>query len=163
MDASPPEEERIEWTALPLSGRPWSRVFLAAILAGVTAAVWLQTDHAVMALAAAVFLAVTVSPALMPTRYTLDGAGVTVRHMGRTTRRPWVSFRRLIVDGDVVLLSPSARPCFLDTFRGQPLRFNPGSEDTRARAIRRCLDRLAASHAANSSGGPDGAPGHDAL
>ena len=90
------------------------------------------------------FLCIVISPALVPTRYLLDDYGVRVRHLGRKSQHPWGAFRRVIVDRDVLVLTPFPKPTFLDSFRGVYLRLARRQGETRERVIRFVLARMAA-------------------
>jgi hypothetical protein len=132
----------ISWRFSPLKGRRAAAAFLAVLLPAVVVLVFLQSRNPVTTALAAAFLLVAVAPALLPTAFELDAEGVTVKHLGRVVRRPWTAFRRVMVDGDVVVLSPFARASFLDTFRGLYLRFNREDEAVREAALRHVLGRL---------------------
>ena len=71
---------------------------------------------------AVVFLTLSVSGFLWPTRYRLDAQGVEVRHLGGVRRRPWRDVRRVERIAGGVLLSPYARPTVRDRVRAIVLK-----------------------------------------
>ncbi len=137
---SPPQQ--IDWINRPLKGRTGVTVFLVVLFPVLAGVVYLESRNVAVTALALAFVGVAISPAILSTRYVLDRGGVTVSHFGRTTRRPWTAFRRLIVDKDVLVVSPFAKPSFLDSFRGQYLRFNRGQEALREEVVRFVLTQL---------------------
>jgi hypothetical protein len=134
--------DQVCWTLRPLRGRPGAVVCLLLLAPALAGVVFIESRNVAVTALALAFVGVAVSPAVMPTRYRLDSEGVQVVHLGRTVRRPWSDFRRLIVDPGVLVLSPFPRPGFLDTFRGQYLRFGRGQEAVREEALRFVLARI---------------------
>jgi hypothetical protein len=137
---TPPAQ--LNWTNRPLKGRRGVALFLAVLFPVLAVVVYVESRNVAVTALALAFVAVAISPAILPTRYVLSDVGVVVGHFGRSTQRPWTAFRRLIVDRDVILLSPFAKPSFLDSFRGQYLRFNRGQEALREEVLQFVLARL---------------------
>jgi len=136
----------LAWTNLPLKGRRGTVIFLAVLLPVLAALVYHESHNAFAALLAVAFVAVVITPAVLPTTYTLDAEGVTVRHIGKTVSHPWSACKRLIVDVDVIVLSPFPKASFLDSFRGVYLRFNRGQETIREEAMQFALARMPRCH-----------------
>ena len=137
-----PAGSRVAWTHLPLKGRTAAKVFLAVLLPALGCGIWLESHNLALAALAVVFVSLAISPALASTGYVLEEGGISVKHLGRTTLQPWQTFRRVIVDEDVLVVSPYKKPCFLDTFRGVYLRFNQDHETVREDALRFLLFRV---------------------
>jgi len=142
MEQRQAESNAVRWTARILRGRPLSAAFVALLIPAVGIGVYAESQNPVVALLAVGFLVVAVSPALFPTHYVLDDYGVTVKHLGKEIRRPWSAFRRAVFDGNLVLLSPYARPQLLEAFRGLYLRFDRTQEEVRKEAERFILAHL---------------------
>jgi hypothetical protein len=87
-------------------------------------------------LAGALLLGAT-APFLLPTRYTVTDDDVEVARGLRRTRRRLVDLRRMEVGDDRILLSPLARPSWLDRYRGLTLELDGAARD-------RVLDHLRA-------------------
>jgi hypothetical protein len=147
--------DQITWVNRPLKGRTGVTVFLAALFPVLAGLVYLESRNAAVTALALAFVGVAISPAILPTRYVVDPGGVLVSHFGRTRHRPWTAFRRLIVDSDVIVLSPFAKPSFLDSFRGQYLRFNRDQESLREEVLRFVLGRLPRRHECQGSAAPN--------
>lgn len=71
-----------------------------------------------------VFLMVSVSPFLFPTRYTITDVDVSEKRLWRDRSRRFRDLRRLEVGVHGALLSPFARKSWLDRHRGVLLRFD---------------------------------------
>jgi hypothetical protein len=135
--------DRVEWTTHPLKGRTGAAVFLVILLPVLGGGVWLESHNLALSALAVFLVALAVCPALAPTAYVLGPEGITVRHLGRTTTQSWEPFRRVIVNDDLVVVSPFKKPCFLDTVRGIYLRFNRDQQAVREEALRFLLLRIA--------------------
>jgi len=142
MTDQAPTTERFIWTAVPLKGRLGATVFLLFLFPVLAAVVYVESGDVLLTVLAVAFVAVAISPAVLPTTYILEEEKITVKHLGRSVEKSWSAFKRLIVDRDVILLSPFAAPCFLDTFRGLYLRFNKDQNDIKEKALMFVLSRL---------------------
>jgi hypothetical protein len=65
----------------------------------------------------------------LPTTYSFDARGVTVKSTTQTFTRPWNMFRSFYTDKNGVLLSPFIGPSRLENFRGLYLTFSDNRED----------------------------------
>ena len=89
-------------------------------------AVVLLTAWAIMALLEAAFLAVlgmvilvvATAPFWAKTRYALTDDGVEEHRLGRRKARVWSELRRVQAGPGAVLVSPFARPNWMDRYRG---------------------------------------------
>ena len=99
----------------------------------------LMTAGAVMAVVESPFLTVLGVVILIvataafwaPTRYVLDAQGATERRLGRTKSRAWRDLRRVQAGPGAMLLSPFARPHWLERYRGI-MMYLDGADRTRA-------------------------------
>ena len=76
------------------------------------------TGDGVLAVAAPLFVLLSVSSWLLPTGYRLTEEALEVRSLGVTRARPWSEMRRMVVDESGVFLSPFERKHWLDAYRG---------------------------------------------
>ncbi len=91
-------------------------------------------DSPLLAALAALFLLIAIAPFLLPTRHTLTDEGVAAeRAFGRRSRR-YADLRRIEVGGSTALVSPFARPSWLDRYRGLVLILD-GADRERVVAI----------------------------
>ncbi len=132
------------WTYSRLAGRTGAKVFLALLLPSVGAVAWYASGSVALGLVAVACVACTLAPAVSPTSYTLNAEGIAVRHLWRRSVQPWSAFKRLAVDGDLLVLSPFERPSYRDAFRGQYLRLGGTGAQVREAALRFALSRLSA-------------------
>jgi len=110
--------QALEWSFNPWRDRP----LRAAAAALITVAMGLLVASLAEAplVRAALGLAVlgTLSPVLSPARCRVDDQGVQKRSPFGTVRRPWSELRRAAARPAGLLLSPYARPHWLDPYRG---------------------------------------------
>jgi hypothetical protein len=108
----------LTWTAHPAKRRPQQVALVAAVVL-ITASVVLSTlQSLLLTLLAALFLLISVAPFLLPTHYRLTEELVEERRLLRRRSRRWEELRRLQVGRDAALVSPFARPTWLDRHRG---------------------------------------------
>jgi hypothetical protein len=110
--------DALEWSFNPWRDRP------LAALAGATTALGIGLVVASLAqpLLVRVGLGLAVlgalAPALAPARCRVDEQGVEKRGPFGTVRRPWDALRRASRGATAVLVSPYARPHWLESYRG---------------------------------------------
>ncbi len=134
--ASAPEEsgapgaapQTLEWSVWPARERPWAAAVLLGSLAVLGALIAQATGDRVLAVAAPVFVLVSVGSFISRTHYRLTAHGIEVRALGVTRARPWGEMRRVIVDQNGVFLSPFESRNWLEAYRGVRLPFG-GNRD----------------------------------
>lgn len=87
------------------------------------------------ALGAALLLA-AVAPFWLPTRYRIDDGGIEEWRWPRRRRRAWPELRRVEVGARALLVSPFARPSWLDRYRGMVIMFDGGDRAAIVAAVR---------------------------
>lgn len=87
-------------------------------------AVLITLESPLLAALAAVILMVSVAPFWLPTHYRLDDDGVEARRLWTTKRRSWTDLRRAQIGPGAALVSPFARPTWMDRHRGVMLYFD---------------------------------------
>lgn len=113
----------LRWRSHPVvDDYPRSLLLVAAVMA-VCVGVWASFDGIGYAAIAAAFLLGSLARYLVPTRYELDAAGVSVRFLGHGRSVAWAAVRRVGVHPEGVQLSPFERASRLEAFRGIFLRF----------------------------------------
>jgi hypothetical protein len=118
----------LSWSAWPARERPLAAVVLVAAAVVLGMLVRRGTHDTVLAIAAPLFILLSVSSWLLPTTYRLSDEGVEVRSLGVARLRPWSEMRRMTVDGTGVFLSPFEQRNWLEAYRGVRLLFG-GNRD----------------------------------
>lgn len=124
------------WTAHPAKRRPRDLFLVLAVLLLTAGAVLASFESLLLTGLAVVFLIVAVAPFLFPTRYTLTDAGVSEKRLWRHKIRQWADLRRLQIGPGAALVSPFARPHWLDRYRGLVLMFDGADRDRVVAIIR---------------------------
>lgn len=114
----------LTWTAHPARRRPRELILVAAVLLLTSGAVLVSSRSVFLTLLAIVIVLVSIASFLFPTHYRLSDEGVEERRFGVTRARRWQDLRRLQVGPGAALLSPFARPSWLDRRRGFLLLFD---------------------------------------
>lgn len=125
----PVEIEPYEWTAHPARRRPQDVMLLAAVTMFSAYAVLVSLGSGFLAALAVVILLVAVTPFIAPTRYRIDGEGVSERRLGRHRFRAWGDLRRVQVGKGAALVTPFARASWMDRYRGILLYFDGADRD----------------------------------
>jgi len=108
----------LTWTAHPARRRPRDVALVVAIVSTTAGVVLWTFESAFLALLAVVFLLLSVSSFLLPTRYRITEDGIEAARALVVRRRRFADLRRLEVGADAALVSPLPRPGFLDRRRG---------------------------------------------
>ena len=106
------------WTAHPARRRPRDVVLVAAVTLLTAGAVLASLESAWLSLLSVIILLVATAPFLLPTRYTITDLGIEEQRGLRRRARRWADLRRLQVGREAALVSPFARPNWLDRYRG---------------------------------------------
>jgi hypothetical protein len=118
-----------QWTAHPARRRPRELALVVGVVALTAAGVLATFDSGFLAILSVVILLLAVAPFLLPTRYTVTDDGIeAVRALGRRARA-WKDLRRVEVGRDAALVSPFARPSWLDRQRGLLLLLDGADRD----------------------------------
>jgi hypothetical protein len=118
-----------EWTAHPARRRPQDLMLFVAVAMFSAYAVLVSLDSAFLAALAIVILVITVMPFLAPTRYRLDGDGVSERRLGRKRFRAWTDLRRVQIGRGAALVTPFAKKSWMDRYRGIMLYLDGADRD----------------------------------
>ncbi|HLU68568.1 MAG TPA: hypothetical protein VKZ63_19940 [Kofleriaceae bacterium] len=127
----------LAWTAHPARSRPHQVVLVVAVLLLTAGAVLLSFESLFMTALAVVIVVVSVSPFLFPTHYRLSDAGVEERRLGVRRARRWQDLRRVQVGPRAALVSPFARPSWMDRYRGVILLLDGADRDAVIAELRR--------------------------
>lgn len=134
----------ITWTAHPARRRPDQLALIAAVVLLSAWAVLVTLQSPWLALLAAVFLVTATSSFLLPTHYRVDERGVEQRRIFGTRFRPWEELRRVQVGPGAALVSPFARPSWMDRTRGFLLYFDGLDEGGKQQVIELLQRRVVA-------------------
>jgi hypothetical protein len=134
----------LRWTAHPAKQRPRDVALVASVVLLSTWLVLITLESAYLAALAAVILVVSVAPFLAPTRYRVDDEGVEERRLGRRRYRAWRDLRRAQVGPGAALLSPFARPHWLERYRGLMLHLDGLDDGARAQVIAAVREKIPA-------------------
>ncbi len=126
----------IVWTAHPARRRPQDVMLALCVIALTAWAVLVGLRSAWLACAGAAMLVVAIAPFLLPTRYRLDADGIAERRLFVTRSRRWSELRRVELGRATALVSPYARPRWLDRYRGLVLYLDGADRDGVVRALR---------------------------
>ncbi len=134
------------WTAHPAKRRPDQLALVAAVVLLSAWVVMVTLESAFLALLAVVILLVAVLPFLAPTHYRLDERGIEQRRLGARRFRPWSELRRVQIGPGAALVSPFARPSWMDRHRGFLLYFDGLDAGGKAAVIATLRQRLETAH-----------------
>lgn len=116
------------WSVWPARQRPIAAAILLGASVVLGGLVEQGTHDRVLAVAAPMFVLISVSSFLLPTSYRLHAEGFEVRSLGMVRSRPWSEMRRFDADATGVFLSPFERKNWLDAYRGARLVYG-GNRD----------------------------------
>lgn len=128
--------DTLQWESFPLRReKPAKSMLLVALIVASSAAAAIGFEHWFYGLFSLAALTASLSRYFFPTRYVLNGEGISSEHLGLKRRRFWGEFRRADEQRDGIFLRPSVRPSRLDSFRGVFLRFDQNRAEV-ARFVR---------------------------
>jgi len=114
---------RWSWPVHPARQRPLATLAVSFALILIWSLVYLVTQSWGYVLLAIILLLVSLSQFFLPVTFRVVERGVRREFVGQVVERSWSEVRRIIEDRNGVLLSPFARPSWLDSYRGLYLRF----------------------------------------
>jgi hypothetical protein len=119
----------LTWSVWPARKKPLAAAVLlaGAVVLGILIA--RGTGDALLGIAAPLFVLVSVSSYLLPTRYRLTRDAVEVRSLGVVRSRPWSEMKRFEEDDAGLFLSPFAKRSWLDAYRGVRLAVGGNRDD----------------------------------
>jgi hypothetical protein len=107
----------IAWTAHPARRRPQDAMLAVCVMFATAYAVLVGLESPLLAALAVVLLLASIAPFLAPTRYRLDADRLSERRLFVERSRRWSELRRVEVGAAAALVSPYARPRWLDRYR----------------------------------------------
>ncbi|HYJ34444.1 MAG TPA: hypothetical protein VE326_14670 [Candidatus Binatia bacterium] len=115
-DAGPDGE--LSWSVWPARQKPLTAAVIVAgaLVLGILIA--RGTGDRLLGIAAPLFVLVSLSSYLLPTRYRLTPDAVEVRSLGVVRARPWSEMKRFEEDEAGLFLSPFEKRSWLDAYRG---------------------------------------------
>jgi hypothetical protein len=135
----------ITWTAHPARRRPQDAMLAACVVFATAYAVLVGLESALLAALSAVFIVASIAPFLVPTRYRLDGDQLSERRLFVHRSRRWSELRRVEVGEAAALVSPYARPRWLDRYRAITVILPvPGDGADRDAVVRALRERVGA-------------------
>jgi len=121
--------ETLSWVSHPFTrSRGKSVIAVSAVCLSVIVGGWYLESYLFGALAGLVMFG-SLTKFFLPTKYTFDDEGVTVKTTTQTFTRPWTMFRSFYTDRNGVLLSPFMAPSRLENFRGLYLTFDNNRDE----------------------------------
>jgi len=110
--------DALEWSFNPWRDRPLAAAAAALMTVGMCLVIASLGQPPLVRLVLGLAVLGTLSPVLSPARCRVDEDGVEMRGPFGTARRRWSELRRVSARPAGVLLSPYARPHWLDPYRG---------------------------------------------
>lgn len=130
------------WISHPARRQPAQVALVSSVVLISAWTVLVTLGSPYLALLAVVLLVVAIAPFLLPTHHRLGDDGVEVRRLGARRFRPWPELRRVQIGRGGALLSPFARPSWMDRYRGLLLSFDGLTRDQRAGVVDELRRRL---------------------
>ncbi|MEZ6057147.1 MAG: hypothetical protein R3C01_10620 [Planctomycetaceae bacterium] len=115
----------IAWSRHPARDRPWATAFALFVIVLFAVLAAQLMEHVGWGAVSGFVLLVSLRHFFFATEYEVDSQGISVKHLGRTTRQSWVTIRRFEASPRSLILSTRVRPSFLDTFRSIHLLLPP--------------------------------------
>jgi hypothetical protein len=108
----------LEWSFNPWRDRPLAAWAGVLVTLGMVLLVASLGEPPLVRILLGVLMLGAISPAIAPARCRVDEAGVEMRGPFGTARRRWDELRRVAERPAGLLVSPYARPHWLDSYRG---------------------------------------------
>ncbi len=128
------------WRAHPAAERVGPAAIGAAIVLGLAGCVYALSGSLGWGAFAIVVLAMALHRFYFPSRFDIDGEGITARSVFATKRLRWREVRRFVTDRNGGYLSRHSARSWLDPWRGMHVLFGP-QRDAAVERIRAHLHR----------------------
>lgn len=125
----------LQWTAHPARQRPLAACGAVAVIIAFSMAVYGVGRESLWSIGAAIVMCLALSRFFFPTRYLIDGDGVTAWTALTTRRIAWRDVRRIDVGGHAAWISPSRRRNWREARRGVHVLYGNAKADVRARLL----------------------------
>jgi len=123
------EAPALEWSFNPWRDRPGRAIAALAFAVGLGVLVGTLGEPPLVRIGLGLVTLSALTPMLVPARCRVDEAGVARRGLMGTARRSWNELRRGVAAPAGLLVSPYAKPHWLDTYRGLLLPMPPSRRD----------------------------------
>ena len=130
----------LEWSFNPWRDRPLAAVAATLMTVGMCLVIASLAEPPLVRLILGLAVLGTLSPVLSPARCRVDEDGIQMRGPFGTARRRWSELRRVSARPAGVLLSPYARPHWLDPYRGLLLPMPARQRESLLAALRGRLE-----------------------
>ncbi len=131
-----PQQTEFTWKAHPARERRGPAVAAAGTILALGAAASLFMQSVGWGILAVCVLALALNRFFLPSRFTIDGEGITAQYPLRRQRFRWADLRRVASDAHGAYLGTRVRRSWLDAYRGVHVLFGDQGE-TVMRHIRR--------------------------
>ena len=118
MSPEKTDHKRYRWTAFPLRESPHKGVLFWVVMVVTVWAVYWNVGSILLTVFAAALLLVTLSSFYLPTHYSIDEIGVSVRRVAYNRRLSWVRIRSVFDERDGLFVSPFPVKSRMENFRG---------------------------------------------
>jgi PH (Pleckstrin Homology) domain-containing protein len=126
----------LEWSFNPWRDRPLAAAAAVLMTVGMCLVIASLAEPPFVRLVLGLAVLGTLSPVLSPARCRVDDEGVEMRRPFGTARRRWSELRRVSTRPAGVLVSPYARPHWLDPYRGLVLPMPAQGRESLLAALR---------------------------
>ncbi|MGH7730825.1 MAG: PH domain-containing protein [Candidatus Eiseniibacteriota bacterium] len=130
----------LEWSFNPWRERPLAAIAAALMTLGMCLLIASLGEPPLVRVILGIAVLGTLSPVLSPARCRVDDEGVAMRGPFGTARRRWSDLKRVAARPAGVMVSPYARPHWLDPFRGLLLPMPERERETLLDELRGRLD-----------------------
>jgi hypothetical protein len=126
-----------EWSVHPFMESRKKAVLAVVVPPAAALLLYLWMNSAFWAVLGFLLLFSSEFPFFLKSNFRFDDKGVTLRRGGVTISRTWEQVKSFYPDRNGVLLSPFARPMWLENFRGLYLQYGRYKEEVLARVKQR--------------------------
>ncbi|MFA5032313.1 MAG: hypothetical protein WC614_04760 [bacterium] len=118
----------MNWQSFPFKDHPRKTIFLMVFLVLFAIGIYFSFGLYWM-IVSMIFFCTSISAYFLPTKYTMDDNGVTIKGIVAVRAKKWSEFGSCYKDKNGILLSPFDKPTRLDSYRGTYIRFNKNAEE----------------------------------